>query len=129
MAKYGWLSLIVVLLAYTAFAYSVYSNIYSAWRIAPPSSVILIVSLLALILGIIGVFRSAAMFSKLRSWMAIILSVILVVVLSVTMAFTTLFSGAKEHLTTVHSPDDHYTIRFDDHTIVINDHEIDLSNL
>ncbi|WP_185131720.1 DUF5412 family protein [Cohnella zeiphila] len=77
-----------------------------------PFYVILLFSFLTLTLGVIGFFDKTIRNAKFRSRFTTIFSIILIFVLFITMLFTTMFSGAKELLTTVHSPDGKYTVKF-----------------
>ncbi|MFM9281463.1 DUF5412 family protein [Paenibacillus jiagnxiensis] len=112
MKIYNWSAFSLVIMLYVLTLYTVYSNIYNKWIIFPPNYIILIFSFLALILGILGYFDKSNWFAKLRSWISIILSSILIFTFLIAVSFTTMFSGSKELLSTVHSPDEKYTIHF-----------------
>lgn len=112
MKKYNWCAFFLVIFLYIIIPLSIYSNVYNKWIIAPPTPVIFIFSIVGLILAILGFRDKSSWFAKLRSWFSTILSSILIFILIVVMLFTTLFSGSKELLTTVQSPDGKYTINF-----------------
>ncbi|MDP4098995.1 DUF5412 domain-containing protein [Paenibacillus sp. P96] len=112
MRKCNWFAFFLVLLLYIMLLYSLYSNAYNQWLIIPPNYIILIFSFIVLILAILGFQDKSSWFAKLRSWLSTILSSILILSLIIVMSFTAMFSGAKELLTTAHSPDEKYTINF-----------------
>lgn len=112
MKTYNWSAFSLAMILFILTLYSLYSFIYNEWMISPPHYIILIFSFLALILGILGIFDKSSWFAKLRSWISIILSAVLMFTMLIAVSFTTMFSGAKGLLSTVHSPDDKYTIHF-----------------
>jgi len=112
MQKYNWTAFSLAIILFILTLYSLYSFIYNKWLISPPNYIILIFSFLALILGILGINDKSSWFAKLRSWVSIILSSILIFTLLIALSFTVMFSGSKELLSTVHSPDEKYTIHF-----------------
>ena len=75
---------------------------------------LLIMSLLAFYLGVFGFKDKRNWRTKTRSWITIILSSLLSIGLFLGVSLTLLLSllGASEHVKTVHSPDDNYTIDF-----------------
>lgn len=52
--SYNILSFYLIILCISLSAYSLYSNMTNAWLIAPPVYILLVISLIALILGILG---------------------------------------------------------------------------
>ncbi|GGM42960.1 hypothetical protein GCM10011351_31140 [Paraliobacillus quinghaiensis] len=112
--RYNLWSFYLILFCLGLAAYSLYSNINNTWLIAPPNYILLIISLLALILGIVGFKDRRNWWAKTRSWLTVILSSLTFIGLLLVLSFTTFFSsmGVNEHLKTVSSPDDHYTIDF-----------------
>ncbi|WP_150272897.1 DUF5412 family protein [Paenibacillus tepidiphilus] len=112
MRKYNWSAFLSVLVLYAAIGYSLYARWNDQWRIAPPVYVLLILAVIVLIAAIRGFRDKSSWFAKFRSWFSTVLSTVLVGILSLVLLLTAVFSGAKEHLTTVHSPDAKYTINF-----------------
>lgn len=96
--------------------YSLYSTINSnsTWLIAPPNYVLLIMSLSALVLGIIGFKDKRNWRAKTRSWITVILSPLLAMALFLAMSFTAFFSSiaVNEPIKTMSSPDGDYIIDF-----------------
>lgn len=82
------------------------------WLVIPPNYVILLFSIVALTLAILGFKDKFNKSVKLRSWISTVLSTILILIMIVVVSFTTMFSGSKELLTTTQSPDKQYTINF-----------------
>ncbi|RPF55501.1 DUF5412 family protein [Aquisalibacillus elongatus] len=105
-------SFYLILICIGLAAYSLYSNIYHTWLIAPPNYILFIISLLALTLGILGLEDKRNRLTKTRSWLTITLSTLTSIGLFVVLTFTAIFSGVNEHVKTVNSPDGHYTIDF-----------------
>ena len=95
-------------------AYALYSNIGNTWQLAPPNYVLLVMSLLAFTLGIIGFSDSRNWRFILRSWLTVILSTLLFIALTLAILLSLFFSSlaANELLKTVKSPDGSYTIDF-----------------
>ncbi|MFS0871875.1 DUF5412 family protein [Paenibacillus xylanilyticus] len=165
--KMSWIALFSVLILYFLSFYSLYSNMNNQWLIVPPAYVMLVFSMFALALAILGFKDRSNNFAKLRSWISVILSSVLIFLLLVVVSFTAIFSGSKVLLETTHSPDQHYTLKFyktdagamgtfgivgelqgplwfrkvvyserrvdqvdlewsDNHTVVINDHQVNL---
>ncbi|MFC7063807.1 DUF5412 family protein [Halobacillus seohaensis] len=112
--KYNLWSFYLKLVCLGLAAYSLYSNMNNTWLIAPPNYILLIISLLAFILGIVGFKDKRNWWAKIRSWLTVILSSLTSIGLFLVLSFTTFFSsmGFTEHLKTVNSPDNHYTIDF-----------------
>lgn len=94
--------------------YSLYSNTNNTWLISPPNSILLLLSLLAFVLGILGIKDKRNWRTKTRGWLTIILSYLASFVLFLVVLFELTFSsmGASEHIKTVSSPDKKYTIDF-----------------
>ncbi|MBS4192752.1 hypothetical protein KHA94_21715 [Bacillus sp. FJAT-49705] len=94
--------------------YSLFSNINNTWLIAPPNYILLLVSVIAFILGIKGFKDKRNWWTKLRSWLTVILSLLLSIILLLAVLLTLLGSyfGANSHLETISSPDGKYTIDF-----------------
>lgn len=84
---------------------ALYSSIYNTWLIPRLNYILFIVSLLAFVLGIKGL-KDKRKRTKTRSWLTLTLSSLLSIVLSIS-SF-----GANEHIKTVSSPDNSYTIEF-----------------
>ncbi|MDF9843840.1 MULTISPECIES: DUF5412 family protein [unclassified Paenibacillus] len=112
MKKYNWCSFLLLLVLGGIIGGSVYSQIYNQWMISPPNYITLIFTVIALILGIVGFQDQSSWRAKVRSWFSMIFSSILIIVLTASLVFTALFSGSKELLKTVQSPDKKYTIHF-----------------
>ena len=112
--RYNLVSFYVMLVCLGLAVYSLYSNISNTWLIAPPNYILLLFSLLAFVLGIIGFKDKRNWRSKTRSWLTVILSSLLSIALFLAISlslFASLF-GANEHIKTVQSPDGTYTIDF-----------------
>ena len=112
--RYNFWSFYLILVCLGLAAYSLYSHFTHAWLIAPPNYMLLIMSLLAFYLGVFGFKDKRNWRTKTRSWITIILSSLLSIGLFLGVSLTLLLSllGASEHVKTVHSPDDNYTIDF-----------------
>lgn len=110
--KMSWIALFSVLILYFISFYSLYANMNNQWLIAPPAYVLLVFSIFVLALAILGFQDRSNNFAKLRSWISVILSSVLVFLLLALTSFTAMFSGSKVLLTTTHSPDQHYTLKF-----------------
>ncbi|MEO2206639.1 DUF5412 family protein [Paenibacillus pabuli] len=108
----SWFALFSVLILYFLSFYSLYSNMNNQWLIVPPAYVLLVTSIFVLALAILGYKDRSNNFAKLRSWISVILSAVLIFLLLVVASFTAMFSGSKVILTTTHSPDQHYTLKF-----------------
>ena len=95
-------------------SYSVYSNLNHGWQIAPPNYVLLLISLLAFIMGMIGFKDKRNWKTITRSWLTLILSFFLgsALLLVVMLSFAASAMGANVHIKTVQSSDGHYTIDF-----------------
>ena len=105
----------LIFICYGLAIYSLYSNIKQTWwLIAPPNYVLFIISLTAMVLGIIGFKDKRNWRAKTRSWLSIILSVSSSIALFLIILFSLFFSslGMKELIETVQSPDGNYTIDF-----------------
>lgn len=94
--------------------YSLYSNVNNAWLLAPPSYVLFVLSVIAFILGLKGFKDKRNRWVKLRSWLTVILAFFLSVILAMAVLLTlvALSFGANEHIKTISSPDNDYTIDF-----------------
>lgn len=95
--------------------YSLFSNIKGTWwLIAPPNYILIIFSLLAFALGIIGFKDKSNWRAKTRSWLTVILSALLFIALFLAILLTLFASllGVNERIETVQSPDGSYTIDF-----------------
>ena len=112
--RYNVWAFYLILICIGVSFYSLYSNITNTWLISPPTYILFIISLLAFILGIKGLKDKRNWRTKTRSWLTIILSSLLSIVLFLALSFTLFFSafGANEHIKTVSSPDNSYTIDF-----------------
>lgn len=110
---YNLWSFILTLVSLGLAVYSLYSILNNTWLIAPPNYVLLIISLLAFILGIIGFKDKRNWWVKTRSWLTVILSSLTSIGLLLVLLFISVFSmGTNEHIKTVSSPDENYTIEF-----------------
>ncbi|QHS24300.1 DUF5412 domain-containing protein [Virgibacillus sp. MSP4-1] len=94
--------------------YSFYSNLSHTWLVAPPNYILLIFSLLAMILGIIGFKDKRNWRTKTRSWLTVIISTLLSIIffLAILLSLFASSFGVNEHIKTVQSPDGDYTIDF-----------------
>ncbi|WP_251665318.1 DUF5412 family protein [Paenibacillus camelliae] len=101
-----------IICLYIITAYSLYSNIHNTWLITPPHAVILLLTIVALIMGIIGIMDGSSWRAKLRSLLSTIFSILLILCLCIMMFFTGMFTGEKEWIKTVRSPDGQYTVDF-----------------
>jgi hypothetical protein len=112
--KYNLWSFYLTLLCIGLSFYSFYSFLESSWLLAPPNYILLGISIVAFVLGIIGLKDKRYWWVKLRSWITVILSLLLSIILSLAIIVTLLSSsmGANEHIKTIHSPDGKYTIDF-----------------
>ena len=112
--RYNFWSLYLILICLGVAFYSLYSNINNTWLISPPNYILFIISVLAFILGIKGLKDKRNWRTKTRSWLTITLSSLLSIALFLALSFTLFFSsfGANEHIKTVSSPDNSYTIDF-----------------
>lgn len=89
-----------------------YSTIYHTWVIAPPTYMVLFLTIIAFILGAIGLKDKTNWLARVRSWLTVSGSLLLSVLLFFAIFFTTIFSMEKELIKTTHAPDDNYTIDF-----------------
>lgn len=112
--KYNLWSFHLLLFCLGISCYSLYSNINNTWLIAPPNYILLVVSVIAFILGIIGFKDKRNWRAKLRSWLTLVFSILLSIALLLVLLFSSFFSsmGESEHIKTVSSPDGNYTIDF-----------------
>ncbi|MFC0525603.1 DUF5412 family protein [Pontibacillus salicampi] len=112
--KYNLWSFYLILVCLGLAAYSLYSKINYTWIIAPPNYILLIISLTAFTLGIIGFKYKRNWWAKTRSWLTVILSTLTSIGLILVVSFTLFFSsmGANEHIKTATSLDGNYTIDF-----------------
>ncbi|GAB4074533.1 hypothetical protein GCM10028778_20360 [Barrientosiimonas marina] len=114
--SYNLWSFYLILICAGVAVYSLYSNINSniSWLIAPPNYVLLLISLAAFILGIIGFKDKRNWRTKTRSWLTVILSPLTALALFLVMSFTAFFSSlaVNEDIKSVSSPDDSYMIDF-----------------
>jgi hypothetical protein len=112
--QYNLWAFYLILVCFGLATYSLYSNMKNTWLIAPPNYILLIISLIALILGIVGFKDKRNWWTKARSWLTVILSSLTTVGLFLVVSFTLFFSsvGANEHIKTVSSTDGNYTIDF-----------------
>ncbi|KGR77234.1 DUF5412 family protein [Ureibacillus manganicus] len=112
--SYNLWSFLLILLCFFFSGYWIYSNINNTWQITPPVYVLLILSIAAFILAICGFKNTYSVWSAIRNWIAVILSLLVTLFLSFVFLLWIFFSGlgANEHIKTVQSPDGHYTIDF-----------------
>lgn len=110
--KMNRIALLLVLILYFISSYSLYANMNNQWLIAPPAYMMLVFSIFVLVLAILGIQDRSNNFAKTRSWISVILSSVLIFLLLALTSFTAMFSGSKVLLTTTHSPDQHYTLKF-----------------
>ncbi|MDQ0233278.1 DUF5412 family protein [Metabacillus malikii] len=94
--------------------YSFYSYLESFWLLAPPSYILLGISVIALVFGILGLKAHRYRWAKLRSGITLSLSLLLSIILSLTIILTWLFSILEPDnpTKTTHSPNGDYTINF-----------------
>ena len=115
MAKqYNLWSFYLILVCLGLASYSFYSNMNNTWLISPPNYILLLISLIALSLGVVGFNDKRTWRAKTRSWLTVIMSTLTSIGLFLVVLFTLFFSsmGENEHLKTVSSPGDEYTIDF-----------------
>ncbi|WP_144511282.1 DUF5412 family protein [Bacillus sp. FJAT-22090] len=112
--RYNLWSFYLIIVCLGLAVYSLYSNINNTWLFAPPNYILLMISLLAFVLGIIGFKDKRNWRTKTQSWLTIILSSLTSIALFLILSFTLLFSSMDEnkHIKTVSSPEDNYTIDF-----------------
>ena len=112
--SYNLWSFLLILLCFFFSGYWVYSNLNNTWQISPPVYVLLLISIAAFVLAIFGFKNTRSVWSAIRNWIAVILSLLVSLLLLFAFLLWLLFSGlgANEHIKTVHSPDGHYTIDF-----------------
>ncbi|MGP4070615.1 DUF5412 family protein [Halobacillus sp. B29] len=112
--KYNLWSFYLILVCLGLAAYSLYSNMNNTWLIAPPNYILLLISLIALTLGVIGLKDKRNWWAKTRSWFTIIISTLTSIGLFLVVSFTLFFSsmGSDEHIQTFSSPGDKYNIDF-----------------
>lgn len=112
--RYNLWSFYLILICLGIVAYSLYSNINNTWLIAPPNYILLMISLLALLLGVKGFKDKRNWLTKTKSWLTVILSFLLSIALFLAILLSLFASslGAIEHIGTVDSPDGNYTIDF-----------------
>ncbi len=112
--NYNLWSFYLILVCLGLAAYSLYSNMNNTWLIAPPNYILLLISLIALTLGVVGLKDKRNWWAKIRSWLTVIISTLTSIGLFLVVSFTLFFSsmGADEHIQTVSSPGDKYTIDF-----------------
>ena len=94
--------------------YSFFSNIINTWLVIPPNYVLLLLSIIALVSGIIGFKDKRNKWTKSRSWLTVIMSILLIIILLFAVLFTLLGSTivSNSHLESMSSPDGKYTIDF-----------------
>ncbi|SFF57890.1 hypothetical protein SAMN05216353_102127 [Halobacillus alkaliphilus] len=112
--QYNLWSFYLILVCLGLAAYSLYSNINNTWLIAPPNYILLLISIIALILGVLGFKDKRNWWVETRSWITVIISLLSSIGLFWIVAFTLFFSSMKadEHIQTVSSPGGKYTIEF-----------------
>ncbi|TDL31739.1 hypothetical protein E2R51_10950 [Jeotgalibacillus sp. S-D1] len=111
--KYNLLSFYLTLFCIGLTFYSFYSYVEGSWLISPPNYILLGFSVIAFILGIKGLKDKRNRWTKVRSWLTLVLSSLLSIVLSLAILFGLHFSsGANVYLKTINSPDGKYTIDF-----------------
>lgn len=103
---------LLMLILYFISSYSIYANSNNQWLITPPAYMMLVFSIFVLVLAILGIKDRSNNFAKLRSWISVILSSVLIFLLLALTSLTAMFSGSKVLLTTTHSPDQNYTLKF-----------------
>ncbi|SHN30042.1 DUF5412 family protein [Gracilibacillus kekensis] len=111
---YNFWSFCLIISCLVLTGYSLYSNLNHRWIIAPPNYILLIISLLALILGVFGLTDKRTGWTKTRSWLTVILSSLTTIGLFLIVSFSLLFSsmGANEYIKTVSSDNNKYSIDF-----------------
>ncbi|MBM7681195.1 hypothetical protein JOD43_001362 [Pullulanibacillus pueri] len=82
----------------------------NTWLIAPPNYILLLMSLLALVLGIFGFKEKRNWRTQLRSCLTVIMSSLTSIGLLLVLLISLLFPN--EHIKTVSSPDHSYLIDF-----------------
>ncbi|WP_345239448.1 DUF5412 family protein [Pontibacillus salipaludis] len=94
--------------------YSFYSHVNNTWLLAPPTYILLLISLLVFALGVIGFQDRRTWKAKMRSWVTLFMAILLIISLLIVLAFTSFFSdvGTNEYLKTVSSPNHNHSIDF-----------------
>lgn len=111
--RYNLWSFYLILVCLGLATYSLHSNINNNWLVAPPVYILILMSIVAFILGILGFKDERNWRTKTTSWFTVILSSLTSVGLFLVLTFTLLFSfGANEHIKIISSPDNSYTIDF-----------------
>lgn len=101
----------VILVCLSLMGYSIYSNIQNMWLIAPPNYILLLMSVTAFILGILG-WKSKR--KKMISTITIVFSSLASICLLFVVTISAFASGmgANEKIKSVTSPNDNYTVDF-----------------
>lgn len=112
--KHNLWSFYFILLCIGLTIYSFISNINNTWLVIPPNYVLLLLSIIALVSGIIGFKDKRNKWTKSRSWLTVIMSILLIIILLFAVLFTLLGSTivSNSHLESMSSPDGKYTIDF-----------------
>lgn len=84
----------------------------NTWLIAPPNYILFMISFLSFFLGIKGLKDKRNWLTKTKSWLTITLSLLTSIVLFLALSLPLVSLGANEHIKTVSSPDNSYTIEF-----------------
>ncbi|RUS45026.1 DUF5412 family protein [Cohnella sp. AR92] len=92
--------------------YSLYSSYRNVWLIAPSSDYMLVFTVAALVLGIIGLRDKRNGWRIARGWLTVSLFFLLAAALVLIQIVKIFTGGSEDPLQTVHSPDRSYTIHF-----------------
>ncbi|WP_240335316.1 DUF5412 family protein [Paraliobacillus sediminis] len=107
--KYNLGSFFLCLFLLALSLYSLYVSINQIWSIAPPVSVLWLMTVCTFILGIVGFKDKTSKRAKVRSWLTVLISFSLSAFLLLGIAVTTIM---REPIETTQSPDSKYTIDF-----------------
>ncbi|MGP4070802.1 DUF5412 family protein [Halobacillus sp. B29] len=112
--QYNLWAFYLILVCLGLATYSLYSNMNNTWLIAPPNYILLLISMIALTLGVLGFKDKRNWRVKTRSWITVIISSLTSIGLFLVVSFTLFLTsmGADEHIQTDSSPGDKYTIDF-----------------
>ncbi|WP_235989013.1 DUF5412 family protein [Aquibacillus kalidii] len=107
--RYNLWSFFLCLFLLVLSLYSLYASINQIWSIAPPISVLWLMTVSTFILGIMGSKYKASMGAKVRSWLTVLISFSLSAVLLLGIGVITI---TRQPIETTQSPDSNYKIDF-----------------
>lgn len=114
MRNYSRLAIIVLLVTVLISAYSLYAQIAGSWQIAPPTYVLLMMSIVAFVLALIGLSETRGWKRYVLSWLPIVSSALVAILLFGAVLLTAFAQSMalERYVTTSTSPDGRYTIDF-----------------